>query len=122
MGLVEDIIQSSAMWGDLPGISDSWFEESQEIVEFFQKNRSLKRDRLIRKVLADICEPNRQTWAEKFTWMAFWYSEQPKRYGKKDSMTHHFAFLARELYTGRPMTELPLMEAIARRTVAAMGG
>ena len=122
LGLVEDIIQSSAMWGDLPGISDSWFEESQEIVEFFQNNRSLKRDRLIRKVLADICEPNRQTWAEKFTWMAFWYSEQPKRYGKKDSMTHHFAFLARELYTGRPMTELPLMEAIARRTIAAIGG
>ena len=119
---VEKIIKSSAMWGDLPGISDSWFEESQEVVEFFQNNRPLKRDRLIQKVLADICEPNRQTWSEKFTWTAFWYSEQQKRYGKKDSMAYHFAFLARELYAGRPMKELPLMETIARRTVAAIGG
>jgi hypothetical protein len=120
--LVEDILHSSAIWGELPGISDSWFEDSHDVVEFLKKTRIKKRERLIQKILKDFIEPNRQIWAEKFSLTAFWFNEQPAKHKKKNSMGHNFAIIARELFAGRPMVEIPLMEAIAQRTVAAIRG
>lgn len=115
----EDILKSSAVWGNLPGISDSWFEDGQEVVEFFRTTRIRKRDQLVQKVLIDFCESNRQSWAEKFAWMSLWYSEQPTKTGKKSHLAYNFAVLAREIYAGAPMKKLSLMEAIAQRTCAA---
>lgn len=119
---VEAILQSSAQWGDVGGVSDSWFEESQQVTEFFQKHKRLGKERLLQKVLTEICEPHRQKWAEKFAQMAFWYNEQPKRHGKKDRLAHSFACVARALFLDRPMAELPLMGAVAQRTINAMRG
>lgn len=121
LALVEDIIQTSAIWGELPGISDSWFEDSQDMVIFLQKSRTRKRDQLIQQILLDFCEPNRQSWAEKFAWTAFWLSEQPTLNGKKNQLAYNFAIIARELNARRAMTTIPLMGAIAKRTVDALG-
>ncbi|MBF0428338.1 MAG: hypothetical protein HQL94_05400 [Magnetococcales bacterium] len=112
------VIQTSGVWGEIPLITNSWFEESQEVVTFIKSNRIRNKETLIRRVLDLFCEPNREAWAERFAWTAFWLQEQSAKEKKLVGMDFNFAILARELYRGRPLHELPLMKHIAARTIA----
>ncbi|MBF0271307.1 MAG: hypothetical protein HQL98_04390 [Magnetococcales bacterium] len=118
-GTVERIVHTSDSWSDTSRITDSWFEESQEVVDFMEKTRLKGRERLVRRVLELFCEPNREIWAERCVWTAFWLREQNAKGRLMEGLDFHFAVLARELYRDRPMHELPLMRRIAERT---MGG
>ncbi|MBF0189744.1 MAG: hypothetical protein HQL99_01175 [Magnetococcales bacterium] len=119
-GTVERIVQTSDSWSDLSRITGSWFEESQEVVDFMEKTRLKGRERLVRRVLELFCEPNRETWAERCAWTAFWLREQNAKGRLMEGLDFHFAVLARELYRGRPLHELPLMRRIAERTMGGM--
>ncbi|MBF0212987.1 MAG: hypothetical protein HQM00_05390 [Magnetococcales bacterium] len=116
---VTRIIETSDAWSDQSSITGSWFEESQEVVDFLEKTRMRGRERLIRRVLELFCEPNREIWADRCAWTAFWLREQSGKERRMEGLEFHFAVLARELYRGRPLYELPLMRRVAERT---MGG
>ncbi|MBF0127501.1 MAG: hypothetical protein HQM02_09850 [Magnetococcales bacterium] len=119
---LEGIVQSSGVWGDIPKITNSWFEESQEVATFLENTRIRNPERLLRQVLELFCEPNREIWAERFAWTAFWLHEQTAKVRKLAGNDLHFAVMARELYRGRPLHELPLMRSIAMRTVNGESG
>lgn len=117
--IIDEILKTSDIWGTVPVVSDSWFEESQDVVEFYN-SRKVHGDQLTQKIIEKFCEPNRQFWAEKLAWTAFWYNEQPTRHGKKNPLAFNFAILSRELYAGRSMLKIPFMETIARRTISSI--
>lgn len=119
---VERIMQTSGDWGNLPKITGSWFEESQEVATFFEQTRIRNMDRLIRQVLERFCEPNREIWAERMAWTAFWLHEQTAKVQKMVGLDLNFTLMARELYRGRPLWELPLMRSIAYRTITGLSG
>ncbi|NGZ05439.1 MAG: hypothetical protein G8237_03705 [Magnetococcales bacterium] len=116
-GVVEQIVQASDAGIDLSRITSSWFEESQEVVDFMENTRIRSRERLTRQVLERFCEPKREVWAERCAWTAFWLREQSVKARSMEELDFHFAILARELYRGRPLHELPLMRRIAERTM-----
>ncbi|MBF0627371.1 MAG: hypothetical protein HQL91_04030 [Magnetococcales bacterium] len=115
--LIERIVQTSDSWPEMDRITDSWFEESQEVVDFMANTRMRGRERLVRRILELFCEPNREIWAERCGWTAFWLHEQRGGSRPLEGLVFHFAVLARELYRGRPLHELPLMRGIAERTM-----
>ncbi|MBF0341993.1 MAG: hypothetical protein HQL95_13680 [Magnetococcales bacterium] len=120
-GAVERIVHSGESWSEMTRITGSWFEESQEVVDFMESTRLRGRERLLRRVLELFCEPNREVWAERCAWTAFWLREQKARVRRMEGLDLHFAILARELYRGRPLHELPLMRRIAERTMGGEG-
>ncbi|MEO5333456.1 MAG: hypothetical protein H7839_15695 [Magnetococcus sp. YQC-5] len=111
------IIQTSGEWSDIPKITGSWFEDSQEVVTFMENRRVRNQERLVRQVLELFCEPNRMVWADRLAWTAFWLHAQTSKVKKMAGLDLHFAVMARELYQGRPLYELPIMRSIAYRTM-----
>ena len=121
LDLEESIVESSKLWGELPNITDSWFVESQDLVDFFEKTHIKKQQQLVSTVLEEHIEPQRETWAEILALTAFWFHEQPLKKNKKSKLlNHNFAVVAKALFTGQPARQIPLMEAIAQRTIDVM--
>ncbi|MBF0417867.1 MAG: hypothetical protein HQL86_06435 [Magnetococcales bacterium] len=102
---------------DMEQITGSWFEESQEVMDFLESTRVRGRERLTRRVLDLFCEPNREMWAERCAWTAYWLREQSVKVKRMVGMDRHFAWIAQELYRGRPLHELILMRRVAERTL-----
>ncbi len=116
---LETIIQTSDQWGDVPKIVSSWFEESQAVTTFLAKTRIRTQERLERQILTKFCEPNRAVWWEKMAWTALWLRAQQVQEKKLLGLDLNFAVVARELFRGRPLHEVPLMLSVARRTLAS---
>ncbi|MBF0163890.1 MAG: hypothetical protein HQM01_05170 [Magnetococcales bacterium] len=104
-------------WEEIERITGSWFEESQEVMDFLESTRMRGRERLTRRILELFCEPNREMWAERCAWTAYWLREQSLKVKRMVGVDLHFAWIARELYRGRPLHELSLMRRVAERTL-----
>jgi hypothetical protein len=69
-------------------------------------------------ILNDLLEKRRGVWTERFLLMALWAraakSKQEGRYWRD------FLILAHELSAGRRLADIPIMAAIAERTVSAI--
>ncbi len=115
----ETILRTSAVWGNIPDLVDSWFVESQDVATFIQTTRIRKKERLIDKILQDFCEPDRRAWAEKMVWSALWFNEQSATSRQKFDLGHNFAVLAKALYIGYALKKIPFMQKIAQRTFDA---
>ncbi|MBF0293881.1 MAG: hypothetical protein HQL96_01725 [Magnetococcales bacterium] len=118
----EEMVRTSGVWGEIPGIASSWFEESQEITLFLEQCAGAEPLELVERVLERYCEPNRASWAERFAWTAYWFHMQSARVRERVELDRHFAVLALELYRGRPLAEVPVMRGIAFRTITGESG
>lgn len=118
---VEEIIGTSADWAAAAadGLSDSWFEDDQEVDDLLRNARTRRFDTLVERIFSNVLEHRRLKWAERFLWVALWLREAPDGDSKP---WPHFAILGRELIRGRRLRTVPLMEDIAIRTVMAMHG
>jgi hypothetical protein len=115
---VDTILETSAEWGTIGEVTDSWFEEDQEVEDFLHGSRTRRSKGLAKRVLDEIIDQRRQKWVEQFLWLALWLREGP---ASRHLPWPQFAVLASELSRGRPLAEVPLMWDIAVRTVDVVG-
>ncbi len=115
---VTEILRTSDEWATIGGLSDSWFEDDQEVQDVLAKSRSRQLEMLMQRVLDEIVEKRKLKWAERFLWLALWLKEAPP---ELLSPWPQFTILARELAKDRPAREIPLMEQIALTTVMVLG-
>ncbi len=115
---VTEILRTSDEWATIGGLSDSWFEDDQEVQDVLAKSRSRQLEMLMQWVLEEIVEKRKLKWAERFLWLALWLKEAPP---ELLSPWPQFTILARELAKDRPAREIPLMEQIALTTVMVLG-
>ncbi len=62
----------------------------------------------------EILEQKRDTWTERLLWMALWSDACPKR---PPAPWQDFLTIAMVLQQGTALTEIPLMQAVAERSV-----
>lgn len=118
---VERTVRESALWSDIPELVTSWFEESQEVSLYLEGSRGRGGAERMLGVLERFCEPNRLEWGERLAWTAFWLRTHAVDGSRLAGLHGHFAVVAREILRGRPLYELPLMQSVARRTLAEAG-
>ncbi len=116
---VTEILATSDEWAWVGGLSDSWFEDDQEVENILVESRIQQVDELAQRVLHEIVEKRKLKWAERFLWLALWLKEGPP---DLLSPWPQFIILAQELSRGRSVREIPLMEEIALTTVMALRG
>ena len=104
------------LWSMEDGTSDSWFEDGPEVAAALGRTKRAEAgEKTMQNVLDRVIEPKREKWAEHFTWVALRLHDAPKT----DDSWQSFAILAKALADDGPMIEIPLMRAIARRSIDA---
>lgn len=119
-------LAASGEWLSLP-FADSWYEDGGEVfaaVAGARTTRAKGVDAMEAAVIALVLEPRRHIWLERFALMALWARSATAGHARvaTDWATPawtDFLVLARELLAGRPLADVPLMRAIASRTVMA---
>lgn len=110
-------LKESGDWSQLSGITESWFEDDQEIADLLSKSRARRLETLTRRVLAEVIEARREKWAEHLLWTALWLKETGK-----NKLWINFLLVARALHQGHPLKDIPLLGQIAERTVMVLSG
>ena len=118
-GPIDEIIETSDLWGSIESISDSWFEDGREVQDLLSESDDDLDEDLLQRVLDEIVEPRKSKWTERFVWTALLLKE-----AKVDHLLPwpQFTVLARELANGRSASGIPLMESIAFTTMLAHDG
>lgn len=94
---------------------DSWFEDDAEADAIIRSAGRARKASKVALVLAKILEPRRRKWAEKLLWSALW-----AKLGTGQTLPWEpFFILGRDLLGERPLQDIPLMVAIAERTIEA---
>jgi hypothetical protein len=114
---VSDTLMNSAGWADLGGITESWFEDDQEVARRVAGTRRGQRAKMADILLQTVIARRREKWAEHFVWTALWLREAP---ADADASWREFAILAQALADGRDMAEMTVMRDMAMRTVAVL--
>ncbi len=118
---VQQVLAAGAYWPqDLP-LAASWFEDDTGIDELLHRKVGKKpEDWLLRMPLASrlivdqILEPKRGVWTERLLWMARWAQAAQSR---PPVPWQDFLIVASALHEDTPLAQVPLMEAIATRSV-----
>lgn len=111
---VEGILKNSAAWAGHSGITESWFEDDQEVADLLMAAKSPRRTLLSQKVLDEVIEPRREKWVERSFWAALWCREGPEALRP---LWPNFLLVAKALREGYPLKKISLMGEIANRTV-----
>jgi hypothetical protein len=114
---VEGLLKDSAAWAAHTGITDSWFEDDQEVAELLMTSRSARRTTLSKRVLEKIIESRRDKWAERCVWAALWCREASDAL---HSFWPNFVLVAKTLREHYPLKKISLMTEIADRTASVV--
>jgi hypothetical protein len=109
--IAEALAVSADLEDDFP-FMDSWFEEDGAIDTLLAGKR-LSNARRIALVMETVLPARRARWAELLAWTALTLRQAETT----AEAWMDFALLSRELLGNRPLTEIPLMTAIAEMTV-----
>jgi hypothetical protein len=97
-----------------PATQESWFEAGGAVEALLRPIRL--RQKRLQAVLDSLLPPRRDRWAERLAWGAAMLKEAE---GEDDQDWVALALVARDLAAGAPLAAMPLMQAIAARTVSA---
>jgi hypothetical protein len=110
-------LKRTGEWLHQESFAESWFENNAEVSAMIDEMSGQDDDAITGAVLSDLLEKRRGVWTERFLLMALWAraakSKNEGRYWRD------FLILAHELSAGRPLEDVPIMAAIAQRTVSA---
>jgi hypothetical protein len=109
---VKKALRTSGQWLATNPQLASWFENGDDVAAAIKGKRKIE-DR-IAAIMEDVLEPKRGYWASVIAWSAF-----AKRGDGDVSDWIDMALVAREMASGRPLTELPIARYIAVETAAA---
>jgi hypothetical protein len=110
---VERTIRDSVDWAAEDVVSNSWFEDDQEVADLVAKLPSSVK--AVDYVLTTVVERRKLKWAERFLWMALWAKESGH-----GGRWRNYALLAHELVRGRAVDSIPLMRMIASNTLVGV--
>ena len=110
----DEVLADGAAWPDRYGFMGSWFEDGAEVEAALAGRKGLSRARRIDLVLERVVAPRRRRWGEMLAWTALITAD-----GDGREEAERFAVAARVLLGERPAAEIPLLRAIAERTLEA---
>ena len=111
---VEQVLTQSATWAERSGITESWFEDDQAVIDVLASTRSSRHTALARKVLTQVIQPRALKWAERCLWAALWCKEGPQ---ELRAFWPNFLLVARALRDDHPLESISLMSGIAELSV-----
>jgi hypothetical protein len=114
---VDTLLRRSGELAELAAISQAWFEDDPETARVVAGARGPGRAKLATYLLQTIIARRRDKWADMFLRMALWMREAPAEAGL---CWRELAIVTKALADGRDLTEIGLMQDIARRTVAVL--
>jgi hypothetical protein len=114
-GAIAASLQRSGQWLTSERFAESWFEGDAEVASVVMGSSKRKGDAALKAIFETILEKRRRLWAEKFLLMALW--ARAAKVPKDGKYWRDFLILAHELSAGRPLNEIPIMTAIAQRTI-----
>lgn len=112
-------------WMRSDHLADSWFEDDAEVNDMLAAMRRQDPSAASRGLLDGPMSARRGTWAERFLLTALWAQAvkpgqpAPLGTGKRAITWRDLAVLSREVLSSRPLHEIPVMQEIAARSVAA---
>jgi hypothetical protein len=118
--VVAAVLADSADWPERMRFAESWFEDDARVDALLREHVGphshwqANMDRASSMLLDRVLEERRQAWCERLVWMTLWARNRPD---KSNQRWEEFLILARELRRGRPLKEIPLMRAVAERSV-----
>ena len=96
----------------------SWFEDDATVRALVEGRSRPKREVSVRRMLEEVLPTRREIWTERLLLQVLWLqaiTANPTLVGQWQDCV----VLAHELLSGRPLTELPAMVAIAERSIFA---
>lgn len=114
---VDPILASSAEWPHKLPVVQSWSELDREVIDLLDARRTARTATKVQQVISKILEPRRTKWAERLLWMALW----AKNLREPPLAWQDFFIVGREVLRGRPLAQIPLLQAIAAQTVSIAG-
>jgi hypothetical protein len=122
---IQEVLDDARHWPDYSSFAVSWFEDDARVEEVLRESVGPVRDWFlclpvsIRAITDGVLEPRRGVWAERLLWMALWARAAEWRAPRP---WQDFVILAEALQQDRPVGSIPLMSAIALRTVQSALG
>ena len=114
-------VQDSAhKWPRYEDFARSWFEDDAHIDDLLREQVGRPEDWMprlpisLRVIVEGVLEDKRTVWAERLMWMALWAQASETR---PPVPWQDFLIIAKALNRGTPLSRIPLMDAIALRTV-----
>jgi len=111
---VDHVLTHSATWAERSGITESWFEDDQAVLDALAATRSAQHTALASKVLTQVIQPRALKWAERCLWAALWCKEGPR---ELRVFWPFFLLVARALRDNHPLKSISLMTEIADLSV-----
>ena len=116
---VREVLENSRQWPEMP-FGHSWFEDDARVDECVMTfaGRSGEKpggiEQAQKLILKFIMEEKRRVWGERMLWMALRSLHSPER---NPLPWAPFMIVSRELLTGTPVKDIPLMQAVSERSV-----
>lgn len=119
----EDIIkvlEESGDWPEKMKFANSWFEDDARVDDLLKKNVDfplLGQETLletIEQIIEKILNEKSEVWSERLLWMALWAKSCK---GLNQFPWENFYIVTRELQQGTPLEQIPLMVAVAERSI-----
>ena len=102
-------------------ITDSWFEDDQEVARIVQRSGPRSTEEQAAYLLQSVIEQRREKWAELIVWTAAWLREaSAAESGPEAGAWQEFAIVADAVAQGHDLGQIPLMETVAYNTAYAM--
>ncbi len=118
--VIDRVLDESEGWPATMAFAQSWFEDDARVDELLHQvigppRRWIREiDQASELIMEEILAQNRTIWCERLLWMALWAKAGK---GLKGLPWRDFLILARELHQETPLEEIPLMYAIAERSI-----
>lgn len=118
---VARVIKASADWPEDKPFASSWFEDDASVDEVLKSVRGLTYSRFgalpakaVEAIIDQVVQPKYPVWAERLLWMTLW----AKACRNKGPIPWHELFIvARQLAQSTHAREVPLLAAVAERSV-----
>lgn len=117
---IVSILDESGDWPEKMQVASSWFEDDARVDDLLKKKTDLpsRSPEILAQastlILDEILVQKRNVWSERLLWMALWAKS---RKGRAKLPWQSFFIVARELHRGVPLNKIPMMTAVAERSV-----
>jgi hypothetical protein len=117
---VREAQESAHGWPSYQDFASSWFEDDARVDDLLREQVGRPQDWMLRLpvslrvIVEEVLEGKRAVWAERLLWMSLWAQA---REAQPKVPWQDFLIVAKDLNRGTPLSRIPLMGAIALRTV-----
>jgi hypothetical protein len=122
---IQEVLAKARDWPGYFTFAASWFEDDARVEAVLRESVGPAKDWLprlpvaTRAIVDEVLDPRRGVWAERLLWMALWAKSAETLAPRP---WQDFVIIAEALLEDIPLAQIPLMDAIALRTVQSALG